>query len=763
MSHRNLTTIEKSDGATHVGRKGECCSSAESVCIEKENDNDRIRSEAVAPYGIDSLTQIVDATDETLDVRQAHGVENQTNNETGPTVCRQTHARAVKGTDVTKINGLRELWNETLGDPRVCIAILDGPVDLSQSAFAESKLQTTGGRPAVDSATMHGTHIASIIFGSHQSSVKGIAPQCSGIVVPIYRSRDDGTVEPCSQANLAKAIHRAVDYATEANAETLVINISGGQFSESGEADASLSQAIERCEAEGVLVVAAAGNEGCECLHVPGALPSVLVVGAMSNDGEPLEFSNWGQKYANQGVLALGENIVGASPLGTTSLKSGTSFATPIVSGVAALLLSMQLKSGVRPSSADVRKAIVMSALGCDSQMAKDCRRLLAGRLSITHAIKTLTSGEQNKMNDPQYVDKPSETDSTSAGFFGESPVVPSQFDEAESPTKNAIVSSPVETQPEVIPSGCECGGQSTVTPVYAIGSLTFDFASVGVRNGLQDRMKSLLPAEPLPESEKQLLQHLFQVNSDGIGKDELNIPEARRVTWILEHAGVPQYAIAPAADYDLAALVFDFAEQSGMADGNQNTLLGNKKVLPNDLRPTHFGVAGYATGKFVSVTGTDRPLEILVPEYDLTDSWNVGAIIEEAKKEGLIGGDDESAERRFIRTVRQLHAQISPKGKTAQTRAINFMIAHSALLAQESLVNQYRDGFVFVGISAVGDLDTKRDADRAVQITARYIDVNDQRNIPYEQNIRINVANPKPYYEGATEIGFGDILSAQL
>ena len=97
---------------------------------------------------------------------------------------------------------------------------------------------------------------------------------------------------------------------------------------------------MELCANHGVLVVAAAGNDGCPCLHVPAAMPSVLVVGAMDGRGEPLDSSNWGEAYRTHGVLAPGEQIEGAAPGGGTAASNGTSFATALVSGVAALLMS---------------------------------------------------------------------------------------------------------------------------------------------------------------------------------------------------------------------------------------------------------------------------------------------------------------------------------------------------------------------------------------------------------------------------------------
>jgi len=72
-----------------------------------------------------------------------------------------------------------------------------------------------------------------------------------------------------------------------------------------GRADRILERAIRLCADNHVLVVAAAGNDGCECLSPP-AFPSVLAVGAMGEDGEPLDISNWGEAYRSKGVLEPG-------------------------------------------------------------------------------------------------------------------------------------------------------------------------------------------------------------------------------------------------------------------------------------------------------------------------------------------------------------------------------------------------------------------------------------------------------------------------
>jgi cyanobactin maturation PatA/PatG family protease len=291
------------------------------------------------------------------------------------------------------IVGLKELWAETLGDSQICVAVLDGPVEQSHPSLAAADLtqRETLASDSDDrgSASQHGTHVSSVIFGQHDGSVKGIAPHCRGVIVPIFKDGADGSIAPCSQLDLARAIMQAIQEGAH------IINISGGELSSSGTAHPLLADAVQNCVNNNILIVAAAGNEGCECVHVPGALPSVLAVGAMNVQGLPLGFSNWGDKYRLQGVLAPGENILGATPDGGTATQSGTSYATPIVSGIAALLLSLQRKLGEEPNPQAVRTAILESAFSCDPQAVIDCRPFMMGSLNVSGVHARIKKGHK--------------------------------------------------------------------------------------------------------------------------------------------------------------------------------------------------------------------------------------------------------------------------------------------------------------------------------------------------------------------------------
>ncbi|MGH7139053.1 MAG: S8 family serine peptidase, partial [Pirellulales bacterium] len=156
------------------------------------------------------------------------------------------------------VPGLSSLCAETSGDARICVAVLDGPVDRSHPCFAQARLTElptlVSEVPGNGRMTAHGTHIASMLFGNPESQVRGIAPACRGVIAPIFSDDREG---PTSQLDLARAINEAV----EAGAH--VINISGGELTNDGEAEPLLARAVRFCKDEGVLVVAAAGNNSC--------------------------------------------------------------------------------------------------------------------------------------------------------------------------------------------------------------------------------------------------------------------------------------------------------------------------------------------------------------------------------------------------------------------------------------------------------------------------------------------------------------------
>jgi len=185
----------------------------------------------------------------------------------------------------------------------------------------------------------HGTHVAGIIgaVAAGGSDVRGIAPM---VAIMALRAVPDGDER---DAEVARAIRYAADNGAQ------VINMSFGKGYSPGKA--AVDSAVRYASQKGVLLVHAAGNDGADNDAVP-SFPSRrladgeeaamwLEIGASSwKSGAdlPAEFSNYGQRMVD--LFAPGVDINSTVPGGGVEENSGTSMAAPVVSGVAALLLS---------------------------------------------------------------------------------------------------------------------------------------------------------------------------------------------------------------------------------------------------------------------------------------------------------------------------------------------------------------------------------------------------------------------------------------
>ena len=421
----------------------------------------------------------------------------------------------------------------------------------------------------------------------------------------------------------------------------------------------------------GALIVAAAGNQGCECLHIPGALPSVLAVGAMDAKGKPLPFSNWGGVYQFQGILAPGENIRGAMPGGGTTTATGTSFATAIVSGIAALMMSLQLKRGQKPDAAFVRSALLQSALGCTTEPVLECQRLLAGRLNVRGAVLTLTSGERsmtelatptepalatsssdNCMNSPHV--QPATNQILPANATISEPVV----GQAATATSAESFSSVASMSPRAVgiaPSdcGCGCGGRKASPQlVYALGELGFDFGTEARRDTfIQTMEKPANSAAPNPFDANQLLAHL-----------EKNPWDAASVNWTLTLDGVTIYAVKPEGPF------------AGAAYQRLRQFLKEQTTEGAD----RISVPGVISGKVRLLNGQVVPA--IIPEVRGMYNWTTAALIDAIagpKPNGSVSDAEHQSHSEKVAGVRgfleRVYYELRNLGITPQERAMNY------------------------------------------------------------------------------------------
>ncbi|MEO0341275.1 MAG: S8 family serine peptidase, partial [Bacteroidota bacterium] len=276
------------------------------------------------------------------------------------------------------------------------IAILDTAVNLEHPCFEDQDLShiylSDFILPEIPTYRNHGTYVCSQIFAKADSSAVGIAPHCKGIIIPVYEADEEGLF--CTQNRLAEAIYLAVEH------EADIINISGGELLPNDQSYLELKEAIRYCEEQDVLLIAAAGNDGCSCEHIPASLPNVLAVGASDDQDEPFAFTNFGEAYQKQGLLVSLKGREGALASGGYGVKKSTSYATPVMSAYVALLLCAQKQLHGTKSPTEIRDLILSSAITCDPLKREDCERFLVGNFSFEQSYEKLVDSPMKTSND---------------------------------------------------------------------------------------------------------------------------------------------------------------------------------------------------------------------------------------------------------------------------------------------------------------------------------------------------------------------------
>ena len=566
------------------------------------------------------------------------------------------------------------------GERGVCIAVLDGPVDQAHPCFTGADLTVLPTLAAEGTgkgrALAHGTHVASIIFGQPGGPVRGIAPNCRGLIVPIFSDAGQGLA--CSQLDLARAILSAVDNGAH------IINISGGQFVTECAVEADLASALAACEERRVLVIAAAGNDGCDCNHVPACISTVLAVGAIGLDGQPLTAGNWGLAYAMHGVIAPGEKIIGAKPGGGVATRTGTSFATAIASGMAARMLGVSRTNGGANDPLTVRARLAGTVIGGDRRDAQP-RAPATWRPPIHpnqtgnrgRAIMNLSGNEHPSggfsIDNTQGIPLPPEGERGRA--IGLSEVLPST---SESDVTASCAEGQCGCGGTPKDCGCGCGGAkkaAAVPPqlVYALGQIGYDFGSVTRRDSIAQFNKGVWP-----ENDEALIEYL---------RDE-GAEDVERLIWVLKLDGTPIYALRPIgafAPHAYTRILDAFAGQLGIEPaGEPAPKKGEKRKKPEKVLLT--AVPGYIGGSVQLISGETVP--ILVPSSRGIMPWNIKAAIDDffdeakrrAESDEAIGArltdilNDEERLRTFLEDFRNLATRkYRNLGITGRDRALNY------------------------------------------------------------------------------------------
>jgi subtilisin family serine protease len=238
---------------------------------------------------------------------------------------------------------LARVMGLTAGRPEIMVGLIDGPVVTDHADLTAKNLREAAGerhgtcaRPS-SAACLHGTFVAGVLCAKRGSTAPAICPNCTLLVRPIFAETAQGDLESpnAPPEELAAAITECVE------AGARVLNLSLALMQSSAKAQAALLQSLDLAARRGVIVVAAAGNQGRV-----GATPItghawVIPVAACDLRGQPLAESNLGHSIGRRGLRAPGEYITSLGAGGPPLTLGGTSAAAPFVTGTVALLWSL--------------------------------------------------------------------------------------------------------------------------------------------------------------------------------------------------------------------------------------------------------------------------------------------------------------------------------------------------------------------------------------------------------------------------------------
>ena len=297
--------------------------------------------------------------------------------------------------------GVTRVWERGDEGGGVRVAILDTGCDLNHPDLQDRVQDSVdfSGKGSAQDGNGHGTHVAGIVAGTGLASngrYRGVAPGADLYIAKVLDDEGNGRMSD---------VMAGLDWAIAQQAQ--IVNLSLGSDVSCDGTDA-LSEACDAAVGKGLVVVVAAGNSGpgSRTVGSPGCAREVMTVGASSDDDQVANFSSRGPTSDGRvkpDIVAPGVNIISARAAGTslgsgqvsefyTSL-SGTSMATPHVSGVAALLLAAEPSLTPRQIKEIFKETAVDLELSLNTQGA--------GRIDAFAAWRMATEGDSPEPTPP--------------------------------------------------------------------------------------------------------------------------------------------------------------------------------------------------------------------------------------------------------------------------------------------------------------------------------------------------------------------------
>lgn len=274
---------------------------------------------------------------------------------------------------LTQINA-DKAWGAVTGNESIVIAVLDSGADYNHPDLKANLVPgvnlVSPGKSAQDD-NGHGTEVIGVLGarGNNAIGVSGVLWNARILPIKVLDKRGFADIDL-----VAKGINTALDR----GAKVILMSFSSMSYSK------ALADAVNRAEKSGAILVAASGNEGNRVAY-PAAYPTVVAVGAVKSNNQPITASNSGPEL---NLMAPGFNVYTTKLGGKYGSFSGTSASAPQVAGAAALILARYPKL----SPLDVRMLLYQTAKDIGSEGWD--RSTGYGLLDVNKAVRSPMSSD---------------------------------------------------------------------------------------------------------------------------------------------------------------------------------------------------------------------------------------------------------------------------------------------------------------------------------------------------------------------------------
>eukprot|EP00804_Cyclotella_cryptica_P021633 CCRYP_020645-RB/>CCRYP_020645-RB protein AED:0.03 eAED:0.03 QI:160/1/1/1/1/1/5/478/778 len=227
------------------------------------------------------------------------------------------------------------VWSTVLKNPdrynhtSIKVCIIDTGYDYGHEDLPTSGVTSTETiyGSALTDGDGHGTHCAGVIgaIGFNKRGIVGVNPDPEKFTFHISKALNAQGV------GTASSLIQGIEGCISSGSKVISMSVGGGPNS------SIFRDIYKEAYDEGILIVAAAGNDGTTAHDYPASFPHVVSVGAVDQKGLRADFSNYNDQIE---VMAPGVNVLSTAPNDSYNTLTGTSMSTPYVAGVAALVWS---------------------------------------------------------------------------------------------------------------------------------------------------------------------------------------------------------------------------------------------------------------------------------------------------------------------------------------------------------------------------------------------------------------------------------------